>query len=58
MILHHIKLDQIATLEKLFGMQTTSGLEMPTWLRRLRETADRTTELYEEDFKETFPRLK
>ena len=39
MILHHIKPEQFAQLEAVFGKKTDAGLEIPLWLQRLRETA-------------------
>jgi hypothetical protein len=39
MILHHIKPEQFSQLEKIYGKKTNSGLEIPDWLRRLKDTA-------------------
>jgi hypothetical protein len=39
MILHNIKLEQFPQLEAMFGKKTKSGLEIPHWLRLLKETA-------------------
>jgi hypothetical protein len=39
MLIHHIKPEQFAQLEVMFGKETESGLEIPPWLIRLRQTA-------------------
>jgi hypothetical protein len=43
MLIHHIKPEQFPQLERLFGMETKSGLEIPPWLRSLRDTAQPTS---------------
>jgi hypothetical protein len=53
MILHHIKPEQFSQLEELFGKRTDSGLEIPPWLLRLKETA--TTPPPDKDFEPTTP---
>ena len=39
LILHNINAEQLAQLEAIFVKKTKSGLEIPPWLRDLRETA-------------------
>jgi hypothetical protein len=39
MLLHNIDPDQLVQLEAMFVQETKSGLEIPPWLRDLRETA-------------------
>jgi hypothetical protein len=39
LILHNINPDQLTQLEAIFVKETKSGLEIPPWLRDLRETA-------------------
>jgi hypothetical protein len=53
MILHHIKPEQFSQLEELFGKETDSGLEIPPWLVRLKETA--MTPPSDKDFEPTAP---
>jgi hypothetical protein len=53
MILHNIKQEQISQLEAMFGKMTNSGLEIPEWLLRLKETA---TTSKAEDFEVMVPR--
>jgi hypothetical protein len=52
MILHNIKPEQFSQLGKIYGKQTKSGLELPDWLRRLKETA---TNPKPDDFEVTVP---
>jgi hypothetical protein len=49
LIIHNIKPDQIRQLEKIFGKRTASGLAIPRWLVRLKET------VIERDFETTSP---
>jgi hypothetical protein len=53
MLIHHIKPEQFAQLERMFGRETKSGLELPAWLLRLRQTAIRP--VIEKDFEQTLP---
>jgi hypothetical protein len=38
MLIHHIKPEQIAELERMFAKKTRSGSEIPNWLLSLRQT--------------------
>jgi hypothetical protein len=51
MILHHIKPEQFSQLEAIYGKKTKSGMVIPPWLIRLKETA--TTQKADEDFEVT-----
>jgi hypothetical protein len=53
MLIHHIKPSQFAQLEIMFGKETKSGLELPSWLQRLRQTAIEPA--IDKDFEETLP---
>lgn len=53
MILHHIKPDQLSTLEVMFGKVTKSGFEIPLWLLHLKETVK--TPATPTDFEPTAP---
>ena len=53
MIIHHIKPEQFAQLEVMFGKETSKGLEVPAWPSRLRETANAPPVV--EDFPATAP---
>jgi hypothetical protein len=53
MLIHHIKPSQFAQLEIMFGKETKSGLELPSWLQRLRQTAIEPA--IGKDFEETLP---
>jgi hypothetical protein len=53
MIIHHIKPEQFPQLEAMFGKDTKSGLELPPWLLRLRQTAQLPANV--KDFQATLP---
>jgi hypothetical protein len=39
MLIHHIKPEQVAQLERMFAKKTASGSEIPSWLEALRPTS-------------------
>jgi hypothetical protein len=38
MLIHHIKPEQVAQLERMFAENTKSGVDIPSWLQELRKT--------------------
>jgi hypothetical protein len=53
MLIRHIELEQVAQPESIFGKKTKLGLEIPSGLLRLRQTAIEPTK--ERDFEPTIP---